>query len=133
MHRLLSCFSFLKRFWKFSEGVWKSFEGLLKVFGRFFESLCKLLKVFWSFLEEKYEKPNVFIGFREITFLAAFLVQKLIFGHFWNCKKWNLVKIKFREIDLFDFTSFFGLDFFKFSGPLREYRNIKTELRNWSY
>ena len=24
----------------------------------------------------------------------------------------------FREIDLFDFTSFFGLDFFKFSGPL---------------
>ena len=23
----------------------------------------------------------------------------------------------FREIDLFDFTSFFGLDFFKFSGP----------------
>ena len=25
---------------------------------------------------------------------------------------------KIREIDLFDFTSFFGLDFFKFSGPL---------------
>ena len=25
---------------------------------------------------------------------------------------------KFREIDLLDFTSFFGLDFFKFSGPL---------------
>ena len=24
----------------------------------------------------------------------------------------------FREIDLFDFTSFFGLDFFKISGPL---------------
>ena len=24
----------------------------------------------------------------------------------------------FRNIDLFDFTSFFGLDFFKFSGPL---------------
>ena len=33
-------------------------------------------------------------------------------------KKWNLVKIKFREIDLFDFTSFFGLEFFKFSGLL---------------
>jgi len=29
-----------------------------------------------------------------------------------------LVKIKFREIDFFDFTIFFGLDFFKFSGPL---------------
>ena len=27
----------------------------------------------------------------------------------------------FREIDLFDFTSFFGLDFFKFSDPLREW------------
>ena len=25
---------------------------------------------------------------------------------------------KIREIDLFDFTSFFGLDFFKFSGTL---------------
>ena len=25
---------------------------------------------------------------------------------------------KIREIELFDFTSFFGLDFFKFSGPL---------------
>ena len=24
----------------------------------------------------------------------------------------------FREIDLFDFTSLFGLDFFKFSAPL---------------
>ena len=26
-------------------------------------------------------------------------------------------KMKFREIDLFDFTSCFGLDFFKYSGP----------------
>ena len=30
------------------------------------------------------------------------------------------MKKKFCEIDLFDFTSFFGLDFFKFSGPLRQ-------------
>ena len=32
--------------------------------------------------------------FREIAFLAVsniFLGQKLIFGHFWNSKKWNLV------------------------------------------
>ena len=28
---------------------------------------------------------------REIAFLAVFPVQKLIFGHFWNSKKWNLV------------------------------------------
>ena len=27
---------------------------------------------------------------------------------------------KIREIDLFDFMSFFGLDFFLFSGPLWE-------------
>ena len=56
--------------------------------------------------------------FREIAFLNFFPVQKLTFGHFWNGKKWNLVKINFREIDLFDFTSFWGLDFFKFSGLL---------------
>ena len=37
--------------------------------------------------------------------------QKLIFGHFWNCKKWNLVKKNF-VIELFDFTSFFRPDFF---------------------
>ena len=52
---------------------------------------------------------SIFIS-REIAFLAVlnfFPVQKLIFG-----------QIFFREIDLFDFTSFFGLEFFKFSGPL---------------
>ena len=31
----------------------------------------------------------------------------------------------FCEIDLFDFTSFFGLDFFKFSGPLCKYLPIR--------
>ena len=49
------------------------------------------------------------ICFCEIAFLVVlnfFLVQKFIFGHFWNCKKWILVK-KFREIDLFDFPRFF--------------------------
>ena len=44
--------------------------------------------------------------------LNFFSVQKLNFGHFWNCSK------KFREIDLFDFMIFFGLDFFKFFDPL---------------
>ena len=36
--------------------------------------------------------------FREIAFLAVlnfFPVQKWIFGHFWNCKKWNLAKKNF--------------------------------------
>ena len=31
---------------------------------------------------------------------------------------WPFLKVQKMEIDLFDFTSFFGLDFFKFSGPL---------------
>ena len=39
----------------------------------------------------------------------------MIFGHFWNCKKWILVQKFFREIDLFDFRNYFGLDFLKFS------------------
>ena len=58
---------------------------------------------------------------RQIAFLAVlnfFPVQNFIFGHFWNSQKLNLVKKRIHEIDLFDFTSFFGLDFFKFSGPL---------------
>ena len=31
----------------------------------------------------------------------------------------------FSEIDLFDFTTFFGLDFFKFSGPLCPYCELE--------
>ena len=47
--------------------------------------------------------------FREIAFLSVlnfFPVQKLLFGHFWNCKKWNFVKKIIAEIDLFYFTGF---------------------------
>ena len=51
---------------------------------------------------------NIQFFFREIAFLAVlnFFPVKLK-------KKMILVKNIFREIDLFDFTSFFGLDFFK--------------------
>ena len=50
------------------------------------------------------------------------------FGHFWNYKKKRiLVKSFFRAIDLFDFTSFFGLDFFKFSGPLFHKNFLKLQ------
>ena len=55
--------------------------------------------------------------FREIAFLAVlkfFPVQKLIFGHFWNCKKMEFGQKIFRQIGLFDFTSFFGLVLFNF-------------------
>ena len=47
---------------------------------------------------KKLVKSNKSIFFREIAFFAVlnfFPVQKLIFGHFWNCKIWNLVKIIF--------------------------------------
>ena len=43
----------------------------------------------------------------KIDFLPFLKLQKMDFGQ----------KRFFRDIDLFDFTSFFGLDFFKFSGP----------------
>ena len=59
--------------------------------------------------------------FREIGFLAVLNSSKI---DFWPClklqKKCNGKK-KIREIDLFDFTSFFGQDFFKFSGLLWYY------------
>ena len=58
-----------------------------------------------------------------MSVLKFFPVQKLIFGHFWNCKKWNLAK-KFREIDSFDFTSFSGLDILKVSGPPCYMKNL---------
>ena len=72
---------------------------------------------------KKLVKSNKSIFLHEIAFLAVLKIfphQKLIFGHFlkWQ-KKWILVKKKFREIDLFDFTSFLVLAFFKkISGPL---------------
>ena len=63
---------------------------------------------------------------KETRVLNFFPVQKLIFVHFRNCKKWNLVKKIFREIDLFDFTSFLAWTFFKFSGLLTPVR-LKAE------
>ena len=42
-----------------------------------------------------------------LAVLNFFPFQKLILGHFWYGKKWNLAQKIFREIDLFDFTSFF--------------------------
>ena len=58
--------------------------------------------------------------FHEIAFLAVlnfFPIQKMIFGHFWNCKKWNLVKKNSWNWFIW-FHKFFGLEFLKFSSPL---------------
>ena len=39
-----------------------------------------------------------------------------------------MVKKKYREIDLYDFTRFFGLDFFKFSSKFFNIGNKTTSL-----
>ena len=54
-------------------------------------------------------------NFREIAFLAVlnfFSVQKIDCWPFLKLQKMKFGQKKFREIDLFDFTSFFDLDFF---------------------
>ena len=59
--------------------------------------------------------------FREICISGSsklFSSSKIDFWSFLKLQKMKFVQKFFREIDLFDFTSFFGLDFFKFSGPL---------------
>ena len=48
--------------------------------------------------KNSWKQINQIFFSREIALLAVlnfFPVQKLSFGHFWNCKKWNLVKKKF--------------------------------------
>ena len=65
----------------------------------------------------KSNKSKIF--FREIAFLAViniFPSSKIDFWPFLKFQKMEFGQKNFREIDLFDFTSFFGLDFFKFSG-----------------
>ena len=64
----------------------------------------------------------------EIAFLAVlnfFPVQKLIFGHFWNCKKWNSAKKKNHEIDLFDFTCFLAWTFLNFLAHCEKFYLLK--------
>ena len=61
------------------------------------------------------------IIFREIEFLVVlnfFPVQKLILGHFWNCKKWKLVKKFFVKLIYLISRVFLACTFFRFSGPL---------------
>ena len=50
--------------------------------------------------------------------LNFFPVQKFIFGHFWNCKKWNLVKKKLVKLIYLISQVFSAWTFFKFSGLL---------------
>ena len=72
--------------------------------------------------ENKFLRYNRINFLCEIAFLAVlnfFLVHKIDFWSFLKLQKMEFGQKKFfREIDLFDFMSFFGLDFFKFSGLL---------------
>ena len=75
----------------------------------------KILNIF----HENYENE-----FREIAFLAVlnfFPVQKIEFWPFLKLQKIEFGQKIFCEIDLFDFMSFFGLYFLKFSGLLCTY------------
>ena len=72
--------------------------------------------------ENKFLRYNRINFLCEIAFLAVlnfFLVHKIDFWSFLKLQKMEFGQKKFfREIDLFDFMSFFGPDFFAFSGPL---------------
>ena len=73
---------------------------------------------------KKLVKSNKLIFFREIAFLAVlnfFPGSNIDFWPFLKLQKMEFGQKKFHEIDLFDFMSFCGLDFFKFSGPLCTY------------
>ena len=65
-------------------------------------------------------KSNNF--FHEIAFFAVLKHFPSSKNDFWphlKLQKMEFCQKKFREIDLFDFVSvFFGMDIFKFSGPL---------------
>ena len=61
--------------------------------------------------------------------LNFFLVEKLIFGHILNCKKMEFGPKKFfREIDLFDFMSFFAMDFLIFWYTMFDQAFLKSGL-----
>ena len=51
-------------------------------------------------------------------FFKLFPSSKIDFWPFFKLQKMDFCQKIFCEIDLFDFTSFFGLDFLKFFGPL---------------
>ena len=77
-------------------------------------------------------KSNKSTFLREIAFLAVlnfFPVQKIDFWPILKMQKMEFGQNKIREIvSLIDFASFFGQDFFKFSGPLWDIRPWKNHI-----
>ena len=68
----------------------------------------------WNQIKQNSFPWNFIFG----SFLKHFPSSKIEFWPFLKLQKLDFGQNFFREIDFFDFTSFFGLDFFKFSGPL---------------
>ena len=71
--------------------------------------------------KNSWNQINQNLFFREIAFLAVLNFFPSSKIDFWPCLKLQKMEFGekiFCEIDLSDFMSFFGLDFFKFSGPL---------------
>ena len=62
-----------------------------------------------------------------------FPTWKIDFWPFLKLQKMEFGQEKFHEINLFDFTNFFGPDFFKFSGPLCaiEVVTFKSHYSQW--
>ena len=71
---------------------------------------------------QKYSWNQINQFHEKIFNFKLFPSSKIDFWPFLKWQKMEFGQIFFREIDLFDFTSFFGLDLFKFSGPLWEQR-----------
>ena len=80
-------------------------------------------RIFKKVQAKKLVKLNKSIFFpREIAFLAVlklFPSSKIDFWPFLKLQKKYFCQKFFSEIDSVDFTSFFGLDFFRFSGSLK--------------
>ena len=67
---------------------------------------------------KKLVKSNKLIFWGKLYFLVGFKLFPSAKIDFWLFLK--LQKMEFHEIDLFDITSYFGKDFFKYSSPLCE-------------
>ena len=81
-----------------------------------------------NLLRMQFHENFSLIFMENMQFKNFFPVQKLIFGHFWNRKKWILVKKNSWNWFIW-FHEFFDLDFFSFSGPLWAFKK-KFNIQN---
>ena len=87
----------------------------------FFRSTTQSTRKLKKVQAKKLVKLNTSIFFSWNCISGSFKLFPSSKIHFWpflRLQKMDFGQKKFRKIDLFDFTSFFVLDFLKFSGPL---------------